>query len=157
MAERERAALAEVRLWGRRVGAVAELASGEIVFEYDDQFRTSGLEISPVQLPLTTRGPQQFPELVGREAFMGLPGVLADALPDRFGNAIIRSYFESRGRADDALSPVQRLLYIGTRAMGALELLPPLDTRTGQEHEALEIAELVKAARKVVQLSLIHI
>jgi serine/threonine-protein kinase HipA len=147
----ERACVAEVRLWGRTVGAVAEIESGAVVFEYDEAFRKTGLEISPVMLPLATVGPQQFPELVRQEAFLGLPGVLADALPDRFGNAIIRAYFESRGRPDAAMSPVQRLLYIGRRAMGALEFHPPLVVRTGPETEALEIADLVRAARKVVQ------
>ncbi len=147
----DRICLAEVRLWGRRVGAVAELESGEVVFEYDDEFRASGLEISPVRLPLSTRGPQLFPDLARSEAFLGLPGVLADALPDRFGNAVIRAYFESHGRPDAALSPVQRLLYIGGRAMGALEFHPPVETPTPPEREALEVAELVKAARHVIE------
>jgi serine/threonine-protein kinase HipA len=147
----DRACLAEVRLWGRRLGAVAELPSGEVVFEYDGEFRRSGLEISPVQLPLATQGPQQFPELARLEAFQGLPGVLADSLPDRFGNAIIKAYFESRGEPEAALSPVQRLLYIGRRAMGALEFHPPLRPPAPSESQALEVAALVRAARKVVQ------
>jgi serine/threonine-protein kinase HipA len=147
----EVACLAEVRLWERLVGAVVELTDGQVVFEYDEAFRRSGLEISPRNLPLSTRGPRAFPELTRMEAFQGLPGVLADALPDRFGNAVIRKYFADRGRPDDALSPVQRLLYIGSRAMGALEFRPPLRLRKQREQQALEVADLVEQARRVVQ------
>ncbi len=144
--------LAEVRLWNQTVGAVAELDDGQIVFEYDETFRREGPEISPLNLPLDVRGPQSFPTLARLEAFEGLPGVLADALPDRFGNAIIRKYFADQGRPDAAMSPVQKLLYIGSRAMGALEFRPPLRiSRKLREDEALEIAGLVDAARRVVE------
>jgi len=144
--------LAEVRLWDRTVGAVAELDDGQINFEYDEEFRRSGLEISPQSLSLSTRGPQTFPALARLEAFEGLPGVLADALPDRFGNAIIRKYFADRGRPEAAMSPVQKLLYIGSRAMGALEFRPAIRIpRKAREDEALEVANLVAAARCVVE------
>ena len=146
-------AVASIRIWGQDVGAVAEdPLSGRVIFEYAESFRDSGLEISPLRLPLTLKGPQTFPELARSDAFQGLPGVLADALPDAFGNAVIRRYFESRGTPGAALSPVQRLLYLGSRAMGALEFLPPLDGRgkhaTG---EALEVASLVAQARRVIE------
>lgn len=147
------AAVARIKLWGREVGAVAEdPASERIVFEYAESFRDSGLEISPLKLPLALRGPQTFPELARSPAFEGLPGVLADALPDAFGNAVIRRYFESRGTPDAALSPVQRLLYLGTRAMGALEFHSPLSGRQedGTE-EALRVATLVDQARRVIE------
>jgi serine/threonine-protein kinase HipA len=144
--------VARVLLWGQEVGAVAEGASGSVVFEYTDEFRTSGLEISPLHLPLTLRGPVSFPELSRIETFAGLPGVLADCLPDAFGNTVIKRYFEERGTPDAAMSPVQKLLYIGSRGMGALEFSPPLrheqDRRGG---EALHIAELVQAARRVLE------
>jgi len=142
--------LAEVRLWERRVGAVAELQDGQVIFEYDPAFRRSGLEISPVHLPLTARGPQTFGELARLEAFQGLPGVLADALPDRFGNAIIAKYFARRGQPDDAMSPVQKLLYVGDRAMGALSFRPALEEWGYLEAEALELGLLVEQARKVI-------
>jgi serine/threonine-protein kinase HipA len=146
-------AVASIRLWGHDVGAVAEdPVSGSVVFEYAEAFRDTGLEMSPLRLPLSLRGPQAFPELARSEAFQGLPGVLADALPDAFGNAVIRRYFESRGRPDDALSPVQRLLYLGSRAMGALEFHPPLDgRRVRATEEALEVASLVEQARRVIE------
>ncbi len=144
--------LAEVRLWDRTVGAVAELDDGQVVFEYAEAFRRGGIEISPRNLPLGSRGPRSFPALARLDAFEGLPGVLADALPDRFGNAIIRKYFADQGRPEAALSPVQKLLYIGSRAMGALEFRPALKIpRKAREHEALEVAALVEAARRVVE------
>jgi serine/threonine-protein kinase HipA len=147
----EHYALAEVVLWGHRVGAVAEDTSGRVTFEYEPEFARSGLEISPIRLPLSRAGPVTFPELGRLEAFAGLPGVLADALPDRFGNAVIRSYFESRGRPEAAMSPVQRLLYVGSRAMGALEFRPPTRLGTAAEHEALEVADLVRQARSIIE------
>lgn len=145
-------AVAEVRLWGRRVGAVSEQDDGLIAFEYDPEFVRLGLQISPRRLPLAAGLIYQFPELVRTEAFRGLPGVLADALPDRFGNAVIRVYFERRGEARAAMSPVQKLLYIGARAMGALEFRPAVrNALLGPEREALEIAELVSQARRIVE------
>jgi len=143
--------VAAVHLWGRLVGAVAEDSTGQVIFEYDSSFARTGWEISPRHLPLSRQGPVIFPELRRVEAFQGLPGVLADALPDRFGNAVIKGYFERRGRPQDALSPVQRLLYIGHRAMGALEFEPPMDVPLGgAAEEALEVARLVEQARRVV-------
>ncbi|HCT56784.1 MAG TPA: type II toxin-antitoxin system HipA family toxin [Gemmatimonas aurantiaca] len=147
------AALATVRLWGHDVGVVAEDPStGTVIFEYTEGFRTTGLEISPRHLPLHRRGPITFPELARSDAFLGLPGVLADSLPDAYGNAVIRRYFEQRGRPQDAMSPVQRLLYIGQRAMGALEFTPPIDAvRNDATKEALEISMLVEQARRVIE------
>lgn len=142
---------AEVRLWGRTAGGVAELDDGSIVFEYDPAFRTTGLEISPIHLPSTLEGPVRFEELRRKEAFHGLPGVLADALPDAFGTTVIRAYYTARGQIDKAFSPVQHLLYVGERAIGALEFQPAeeLPPRAA-EAEALEVAELVADARRII-------
>ncbi|MGH7606070.1 MAG: type II toxin-antitoxin system HipA family toxin, partial [Gemmatimonadales bacterium] len=147
------AVVAEVWIWQRFVGAVAETPDGQITFEYDPAFARTGLEISPLMLPLSKQGPLIFPELQRLDAFNGLPGVLADALPDRFGNAVIRKYFTDRGRPGDALSPVQKLLYVGKRAMGALEFRPPLRDEGSPRaaHAPLEIAALVAQARAVVE------
>ena len=145
-------AVARISLWGQSVGAVSEDRQGRVVFEYDEDFRRSGLEISPVHLPLTAAGPREFPALRRSPAFAGLPGVLADSLPDAFGNAVIRRYFEERGTPDAALSPVQKLLYVGSRAMGALEFRPALDgAMTLPVTEALEVARLVEQARRVIE------
>ena len=144
--------VAEVRLWGRRVGAVAEEGDGTVTFEYAPEFTRSGLEISPFTLPLSLRGPVTFPELTRIEAFQGLPGVLADALPDRFGNAVIARYFAAKGTPDAALSPVQKLLYMGARCLGALEFQPALRFPPRKaEQEPLEIAALVEQARTLVE------
>ena len=145
-------AAAEIRLWGTQVGAVAELANGQIIFEYADEFRRSGLEISPLKLPLRLRRPVQFAELRSKEGFRGLPGVLADALPDSFGTQVIRAYYTSRGQVERAFSPVQHLLYVGQRAIGALTFHPAEDLPTrAAEEDALEIARLVADARKILQ------
>lgn len=143
---------AEVRLWDRTVGAVVEMHDGRVIFEYADEFRRSGLEISPLRLPLSRRGPVAFDELRRHPAFEGLPGVLADALPDSFGNAVIRAYFAARGQAERALRPVQRLLYVGERALGALTFHPAesLPLRAA-EVQSLELAELVADARRIVE------
>lgn len=144
-------AFAEVRLWGRTVGGVAELDDGQVVFEYDSSFRTTGLEISPVHLPSRVRGPVRFDELRRKPAFQGLPGVLADALPDAFGTSVIRAFYTARGEERKALSPVQHLLYVGQRAIGALEFHPAerLPVRTA-ESNALELAQLVADARRII-------
>lgn len=148
----EVAAHAEVCLWGQTVGAVAELDNGRILFEYADAFRANDLEISPIHLPLARRGPIAFDDLRRRPAFQGLPGVLADALPDAFGNQVIRAYFAARGQPERALSPVQRLLYVGERALGALTFAPAtkLPVRKA-ELESLEVAALVRDARRIIE------
>jgi serine/threonine-protein kinase HipA len=147
----EPSTVARIVLWHHAVGAVAELGDGRVIFEYEPAFARSGLEISPVKLPLSLNGPVSFPELARVESFGGLPGVLADALPDAFGNAVIRRYFEARGTPNAAFSPVQKLLYIGQRAMGALEFLPPLDVPPSPNAEmAIEVARLVAEARRVI-------
>jgi serine/threonine-protein kinase HipA len=122
------------------------------VFEYEPAFVRSGLEISPVHLPLSLRGPVAFTELARVDSFAGLPGVLADALPDAFGNAVIARFFAARGTPDAAFSPIQKLLYIGRRAMGALEFVPPLSVpRTAEMEDALELSQLVQEARRVIE------
>ena len=143
---------AEVLLFGETVGAVVELEDGRILFEFADSFRRRGLEISPIHLPTSLRGPVAFDELRRSPAFEGLPGVLADALPDSFGNRVIRAYFAARGDTARALSPVQRLLYVGERALGALTFQPAeaVPVRPA-ELESLELAALVRDARRIIE------
>ena len=116
---------AHVHLWGQVVGQVTEYENGRIGFTYDKTYIPKGPCISPKYLPLENRV-FEFPELRSLDSFLGLPGVLADSLPDAFGNKIIQNYFDSRGEPAKAMSPVQRLLYVGKRAMGALEYTPSL-------------------------------
>jgi serine/threonine-protein kinase HipA len=144
------AVTANVHLWGHLVGQVNEYSNGRIGFSYDPKYRATGRALSPRHLPLEA-GIFEFPELRNSESFHGLPGVLADSLPDTFGNKIIQNYFETRGERDKALSPVQRLLYIGKRAMGALEYTPALQRKTKEEERALEVQSLVESARRLIE------
>ena len=139
-------ASAEIRIWQHLVGGVVELDDGQIAFEYAEGFRTSGLDISPLKLPFRLRRPVQFAELREKEAFRGLPGLLADALPDAFGKSVMRAYYTSRGQLERALSPVQHLLYVGERALGALTFHPAEELPTRAEAEALEVGRLVADA-----------
>ena len=143
-------ARAQVHLWDRPVGTITEFQNGRIGFAYARDYIDSGVSISPRFLPLESRS-FEFPELRAMDAFLGLPGVLADSLPDTFGNLVIRSYFESLGQPDKAMSPVQRLLYVGNRAMGALEYKPHLQRKTPQDEQALEVKALVESARKLIE------
>jgi serine/threonine-protein kinase HipA len=145
-------ALAEVRIWGRTVGAAVELDDGRVVFEYDTAFRGSSLEVSPIHLPLTLGGPVGFPELARKSAFGGLPGVLADSLPDSFGSRVIRAYFTARGEQERAFSPVQRLLYVGERALGALTFHPAESFALRPlEQESLDVGALARDASRIVE------
>jgi len=140
--------LCEVQIWGQRVGALIE-EEGQVAFEYAPEFLDSGLEISPFELPLR---PGVFTHNDRSEAFQGLQGIFADSLPDKFGNAIIERYFqETRDTARHELSPLQKLLYIGSRSMGALEYLPPMEDQQPKACESLEISRLVQEARQVIQ------
>lgn len=141
---------AEVRLWGHTVGALVELETGRVLFEYADEFRRRGLEISPVHLPLERSGPLSFEELRRKGSFQGLPGVFADALPDAFGRRVIRAYYAARDQPEMAMSPVQRLLYVGERALGALTFHPAEDPGIA-EREALEVQALARDAKQIVE------
>ena len=116
---------AAIHLYQTLIGAVTWDDSREIgVFEYDPEFLKSGIEISPLTLPLRA-GRFSFPNLP-RETFKGLPGLLADSLPDKFGNLLIDQWLARQGRTPQSFDPVERLCYLGKRAMGALEFQPTL-------------------------------
>ena len=138
---------ASVELWGRRIGAVSwDEASDVGVFQYDSAFADAGIELSPLVMPVRD-GTYVFPAL-GREAFKGLPGLLADALPDSFGNRLIDVWLAETGRSAGSFSPVDRLCYVGTRGMGALEFRPAI-RRRGRRH-VIAVAELVDLANRVL-------
>lgn len=113
-----------VFLWGRRVGVIAGMPGGRCAFEYDPVFRRSGLEIAPIAMPLSKAVYSSNDFEVPRRSLHGLPGVFADSLPDSFGNRLVRKWMESRGINVEAVSPLDRLSYVGTRGMGALTYEP---------------------------------
>jgi serine/threonine-protein kinase HipA len=140
--------LAEIRLWGHLVGALAyEQSSGVSTFEYAPQWRKLGEEIAPLTMPLSAQK-YSFPGL-NKATFHGLPGLFADALPDDFGNAVINAWLSRQGRDVKSFSPVERLLYTGSRGMGALEFKPMLD-RGYQVGEVLEMKSLVSMAQQIL-------
>jgi serine/threonine-protein kinase HipA len=140
--------VAEVRLGGRRISEVSWSSEGRLAsFEYDEGFRRSGIEVAPLHMPLARRI-YQFPGLA-EYTFRGLPGMLADSLPDRFGNALIDAWLARQGRASDSFNPVERLYYVGSRGMGALEYAPA--TGPGPTDDPLEVSELVALADAVLR------
>jgi serine/threonine-protein kinase HipA len=153
MAAARRVDVAFVNIWGRTAGAVAwDDQRGHATFEYDPVFLDSNLDLSPLHMPLAAarRGSVRFAfPALPRAAFMGLPGLLADALPDRFGHRLIDAWLAAQGRGRDDFSPVERLCYVGNRGMGALTFAPAL--RGTPAHDArVDIAELVTLAREVL-------
>lgn len=138
----------EVKLWGRRVGAVApDPALGCYVFAYAKDWIATGIEPAPLTMPL---GPRRyaFPDLP-EATYRGLPGLLADALPDDFGNAIVDAWMATRGIQRATITALDRLAYMGKRGMGALEFRPALRTPTAYR-AALDMRALVEAARYAV-------
>jgi len=148
--------VAEVWMWGQQIGAVAwneqqQLAS----FEYTPTFSRKGIEPAPLMMPCSaTRNVFAFPELRPRpnateDAFKGLPGMLADALPDRFGTSLINVWLARQGRPENSLNPVERLCFVGSRGMGALTF-KPASQAINSEAERVSIANLVDISRKLL-------
>ena len=141
--------VARVNLWGQLVGAVAWLEEGYASFEFDPSFLKQGFDLAPITMPLSTlsQGSRifNFPGLP-RETYYGLPGLLADSLPDKFGNRLIDIWLATQGRAPESMNPVERLCYVGNRGMGALEF-EPMIKRGKNTPQPLEIEELVRLAK----------
>lgn len=140
--------VAEVRLWGRTIGAVS-LEEGDDVaaFQYDPGFAQSDIEVSPLTMPLST-GVYRFPEL-SAETFYGLPGLLADSLPDRFGHALIDAWLAAQGRTPASFNAVERLCYTGRRGMGALEFAPAIGP-DARKASRIEVDRLVDLASEIL-------
>ena len=141
--------VASVKLWGSNVGAVAWNDQTSLgTFEYEPSFVRKGLEISPLTMPLRD-GTFSFPNL-NRETFYGLPGLLSDSLPDRYGNRLINLWLARKGRSKENFSPVERLCYMATRGMGALEFAPALGPRD-RKSVSLEVDELTRLAADILK------
>ena len=144
--------LAEVRLWGRTIGAVSlDDDSTVAAFQYTPAFAASGIEVSPITMPLSNRV-HVFTALPFN-TFHGLPGLLADSLPDKFGNALINAWLATQGRAPASFNAVERLCYTGARGMGALEFAPaagPASGSTTRVAEKIDIDALTQLASDVL-------
>jgi len=149
----EKVDTALVRMWDRLVGAVAWDDERRLAtFEFDPDFLDEGLDLAPLKMPWAQARRAQarfnFPGLAF-ETFRGLPGLLADALPDNFGNSIIDAWLARQGRTAESFSPVERLCYTGRRAMGALEFEPAI-LGTLDESVPVEVGDLVVLARTML-------
>jgi serine/threonine-protein kinase HipA len=144
-----------VHIWGKRVGAVAWDDARKLgVFEYDPEFLRTGWDIAPFTMPRNT-GTFAFPSLRARDSapfdtFKGLPGLLADALPDRFGAALIEAWLALQGRPTNSLNPVELLCFIGQRGMGALEF-EPSTVRDKSGSMPLDVNQLVEIAQQLLE------
>jgi len=148
--------VAEVKVWGKLAGAVAwNEETGLAAFEYDPEFRQLNWDLSPLKMPVSSSGRViTFPELrqdknAEFDTFKGLPGLLADVLPDKYGNQLINMWLTQQGRPPDSMNPVEMLCFMGTRGMGALEFEPPT-LRESYRTFSVEMESLVDIARKIL-------
>lgn len=148
--------VAEIKIWGELVGAVRwddDMQLG--YFQYDDKFLRKGYDLSPIKMPIMQGNRiYSFPELrKSRESiedtFKGLPGLLSDALPDKYGNKLINIWLAQQGRLENSMNPVERLCFIGKRGMGALEFEPTF-SKAIERGFSLEMSSLVEIAQKML-------
>ncbi len=144
--------LAEVKLWGKLVGAlVYDPASQISTFEYSKDWIQLGVEIAPINMPLPSTNASrkyQFPNL-NPATYHGLPALFADTLPDDFGNAVINAWLAKNGRDSASFTSLERLLYIGSRGMGALEFEPAI-SKTSTANQQLELDSLIQMAQNIL-------
>lgn len=138
---------AEVFLWGTKIGTVIQNDMTDLPrFSYDNSFSKSGIELSPIVMPLSSQV-YSFPNL-NEKTFRGLPGLLSDSLPDKFGTRMIEVYLSKQGRSAESLTAVERLCYVGSRGMGALEFVPQLGL--GIPDQTIDIDDLAKLADEIL-------
>jgi serine/threonine-protein kinase HipA len=148
--------VASVKIWDKEVGAVAwNEAKGYATFEYHPSFKQFGWDLAPMKMPIGFSTNQfAFPELradknAANNSFRGLPGMLADVLPDKYGNQLINMWLAQHGRLPESMNPVEMLCFIGTRGMGALEFEPTILNESKRTF-SLEIDHLVDVAQKML-------
>ena len=140
--------VAEVRLWGTTIGAVSLEDGAEVAtFQYDSSFVRGGIQIAPLTMPLSNRV-YSFPTL-SRETFHGLPGLIADSIPDRFGNSLVDAWLATQGRTPESFNAVERLCYTGTRGMGALEFHPATGP-VSRNANRIQVDKLVELASEIL-------
>ncbi|MBS4041854.1 MAG: type II toxin-antitoxin system HipA family toxin [Flavobacteriales bacterium] len=141
-----------VKIWGETAGAVAwNEQTGVASFEFDSKFINSKLDLAPLKMPVANSNNRifSFPELRNNKTFKGLPGLLADVLPDDYGNQLINSWLAQNGRPENSMNPVEVLCFIGTRGMGALEF-EPSQLKTNKRAFEVEIDGLVSISKKML-------
>lgn len=148
--------VAKIKIWDANVGAVTwSEDEGLAYFEYDKRFEKSNWNIAPLMMPIGgSHRVYSFPALRGKDpdelnAFNGLPGLLADALPDRYGNELINSWLASQGREPNSMNPVEKLCFIGSRAMGALQFEPVININESSSFQ-VNIHSLVDIAKEIL-------
>ena len=140
---------AEVYLWGSRIGIIhQDINKPYSSFEYDKDFLKSGIELSPLRMPLGG-AIYEFPSLAG-EPFFGMPGLVADSLPYRFGNALIEEWLSSLGKSLSDFTAIDRLCYTGKRGMGALEYVP-VTSDIRDIDETINVSKMVKFASDILE------
>jgi serine/threonine-protein kinase HipA len=140
-----------VNIWNRRVGAISwDNELGVSSFEFDKDFLNSNWDISPIMMPLS-QGNRifKFRETQQSITFKGLPGLLADILPDKYGNTLINNWLSRQGRPVNSLNPVETLCFIGERGMGALEF-EPVNPKPNNNSTKIEIDSLVDVAEQIL-------
>lgn len=135
----------EIMLWGKRVGAMSWNADRHYAeFQFDNKYRRSGLDIAPLMMPLrTTNNVVSFPTHANSNCFKGLPGLIADSLPDKFGSQLILEWFAQQGKTEHMVTPLDKLCYVGKRAMGALEFIPAVNVPGVEKATEIYIRELM--------------
>lgn len=145
-----------VKIWGQIAGAIAwDKNTGIGSFEYDPNFVDKKRELAPLKMPLQKGEIYSFPELRKKspselDTFKGLPGLLADSLPDRYGNQLINVWLAQNGRQENSMNPVEMLCFIGKRGMGALEFEPAKKFNEQKGSFNLEISSLIEIAQKML-------
>ena len=141
-----------VKIWGETVGAVAwDVNSGTASFEYDPKFIAQKIDLAPLKMPIVNGINRifSFPELRNTKTFKGLPGLLADVLPDDYGNQLINTWLVQNGRPENSMNPVEMLCFIGTRGMGALEF-EPSQLKVNKRAFDIEVDELIQMSQKML-------
>jgi serine/threonine-protein kinase HipA len=148
--------LAKVKLWGKLVGAVAwDESAGYATFEFDAAFKKLDWDVSPIKMSIyENQRLFSFPELRKKsnasfDTFKGLPGFLADALPDRYGSQLINMWLAQQGRPQNSMNPVEMLCFIGTRGMGALEFEPTV-LKESKRSFSVEMESLVDISQRLL-------
>jgi len=143
---------AYIHLWGKRVGAIAWDAATHLgSFEFEPGFLSQNWDLAPLKMPISqARGRVfSFPELSQSNTFKGLPGLLSDVLPDKYGNTLINAWLAQQGRPTNSLNPVEILCFIGKRGMGALEF-EPAEPQAGAASTNIEMNHLVHIAQEIM-------